>query len=88
MTTVSRFLTARFGPHLARFAEQNDDGSIARALLRRDFHRGCRAFTRDLLPLDPEALAEAITTDGDRVAARRSIRIIRDWLDQLEAAAR
>jgi hypothetical protein len=88
MTTTSRFLTARFGPDLARFAERIDDGSIARALLLRDFHGGCRAFTRDLLPLDPDALAQALIGEGDQGAARDSIRQMRGWLDQLDGALR
>jgi hypothetical protein len=66
-------------------AEQvGDDGAIARARLLRDFHGGCRAFTRDLLPLDPQALADALTDDDDRYAAGSLIRQMRGWLDQLD----
>ena len=68
--------------------DQLDDGSIARARLLRDFHGGCRAFTRDLLPLDVVAVAGALSDDGDRYAAESLIHQMRDWLDQLDRALR
>lgn len=70
---------------LDQMADQlDDDGAIARARLVRDFHAGCRAFTRDLLPLNTEALAEALADDGDRYAAGSLIHQMRGWLDQLD----
>jgi hypothetical protein len=71
---------------LDQLAEQVDDGSIARARLLRDFHGGCRAFTRDLLPLDVAAIAAALTEEGDRYAAQSLLHQVRAWVDQLERA--
>lgn len=62
----------------------DDDGAIAQARLVRDFQAGCRAFTRDLLPLDTRAVAEALSDEGDRYAAGSLIRQMRGWLDQLD----
>jgi hypothetical protein len=73
-------------PTLDQMADQVDDGSIAEARLRRDFHAGLRAFTRDLLPLDPAAVAEALTDDDDRYAAGSLSHQVRGWLDQLDRA--
>jgi hypothetical protein len=73
-------------PTLDQMADQVDDGSIAEARLRRDFHAGLRAFTRDLLPLDPTAVAEALTDDDDRYAAGSLSHQVRGWLDQLDRA--
>jgi hypothetical protein len=71
---------------LDQMAGQVDDGSIARARLLRDFHAGCRAFTRDLLPLDTDALGEALTDESDRYAVESLTHQMRDWLDQLDRA--
>lgn len=72
-------------PTLDDLANQlGDDDTIARARLLRDFHNGVRALTRDLLPLDAAALAEAIVDDDDRQAAETLIREARLWLAQLD----
>jgi hypothetical protein len=75
-------------PTLDQVADQIDDGSVARARLLRDFHRGCLAFRRDLLPLDAKAVGQALTDDGDRYAAGSLIDDARAWLAEIDRALR
>jgi ParB-like chromosome segregation protein Spo0J len=67
-------------------ADQLDDGSIAQQRLLAAFWNGSRAFTRGLLPLDPQAVADALDSEGDRHGAQVLISDARDWLTRFERA--
>lgn len=66
--------------------EQFDDGSVARQRLLAAFWNGSRAFTRGLLPLDPQAIADALDSEGDRHGAQVLVSDVRDWLTRFERA--